>query len=108
MLSELDKMAKVRVGCGNLALQGLPGPAAAPTEMPVACRQQPAGGELGLAICSPPGSFMFMREKGENVQFYTSLPRPVSSTQTISLPIAFAQKRRHTLWNTTVKAQPRR
>lgn len=34
-----------------------------PTEMHVECRKPPAGGELGLAICSPLGSSMFMREK---------------------------------------------
>lgn len=39
------------------------GPPAAPTANPVVCRQQPAGGELGLAICSPPGSCILMREK---------------------------------------------
>lgn len=44
---------------GNVALEGCQG---APTVMPMACRQQPAGGKLGLAICFPPGSGMFMRE----------------------------------------------
>lgn len=59
--SSLRWARTAKSGCsGNLALEGCQG---VPAEMPVACRQQPAGGVLGLAICSLPGGCMCMREK---------------------------------------------
>lgn len=42
--------------------------------MPAVCQQQPAGGELHLAICSSPRKLHVYESEGENVQFYTSQP----------------------------------
>lgn len=61
--------------------------------MPVACRQQPAGGELGFAICSPPRKLHVYEREGENVLFFTSLPRPVSSRKTSYIPPSVRSRR---------------
>lgn len=75
-------------------------PPAAPTANPVVCRQQPAGGELGLAICSPPGSCILMREK-ERMCSSIHHCQGLSQAQKQYPPISLPQKIERTL---TVKA----
>lgn len=46
----------------------------------------------GLSHLLSPRKLHSYEREGENVQFYTSLPRPVSSTKTIFLPSSYLRK----------------
>lgn len=86
---------------GNLALEGCQGvPAEMPRGMPAAaCRWR-----AGLShLLSPRKPHVYERE-GENVQFYTSLPRPFSSTKTIFLPYPPSSKESLALKRENVEA----
>lgn len=80
----LGRVAESECG-GKLAL---PRPPVMPRKMLMVCWQQPAGGDLGSAICSPPRKLRVYEREWENVLFYIhgSLTRPVSNTKTTVLP----------------------